>query len=357
MKKTFLFYFLALVLGLGFTSCKPDDNSEEKQYICNLKVQSHRIESEDSTFIMSYRNEKKMILSTCAKVFKADSNFVFTITATSLDELKNKVQELFQQVSAEFSDTEWKGNHTALAYWQEEERKSTRIGDVNFGNGIDQAFYRDYEDLCYDHAGIGWSTYSFDQTQTIRYIERIAIGTSNDFDKTYDLSLDDLDLNNWAGGKYVYLLAHERKWATDAIITDLIILKSDYALGDKYTIQYNGRTYHMSNRRNSSTGDLNQGAGGPYLYLMYTKDYYDGYLLVNIRGHHDYSPFKIPVSEQAPEDARAVNRAVPMINTDGHLIKGQEVADCNYGIKDHKADGNDNGDFIYLQAKYFKRGY
>ena len=95
--------------------------------------------------------------------------------------------------------------------------------------------------------------------------------------------LVDYDLNKGAGGQYIYLM-YKTGLANDPTnppITDFYIKSTKDKNDHPNTITYQGRTYSRvsnlfgSSSFTSSYGDLNDGAGGRYIYLYYTTDDWD----------------------------------------------------------------------------------
>lgn len=82
------------------------------------------------------------------------------------------------------------------------------------------------------------------------------------------------DLNQGANGQYIWLCVRESVTETDDPITDLTVVAKKSSdckeLGDDW---------HRIRNEQGSNGDLNQGAGGKYLYLCYRKDASKGPLL------------------------------------------------------------------------------
>lgn len=75
------------------------------------------------------------------------------------------------------------------------------------------------------------------------------------------------DLNQGAGGKYIWFCVRES--ATDKPITDLTVVAeggSEGGCGDL------GKYWHRVGQQQGSNGDLNHGSGGKYIYLCYKKD-------------------------------------------------------------------------------------
>ena len=180
------------------------------------------------------------------------------------------------------------------------------------------------------------TTWSFSETQVT--FESLCVSTSNSHNSTFMFVLN-LDLNRNAGGKYIYILAHKPGYSSDNIITDLIILNSGRALSSDFTFKYNNHTYQMVPWKEKSNGDLNQDAGGAYLYLMYTKDKSIGRYLCNLCGYYGDN-FTITEYEKVSETVE--NRIVPVIDMNGKRTSNH---DLNQGS---------GGDDIFLVAKYRK---
>lgn len=86
----------------------------------------------------------------------------------------------------------------------------------------------------------------------------------------------DQDLNDGAGGDYIYLLAKKKENLPDGeYITDFCIVVTDtWAVPDE--MEEDGITWHLApydgdSHFKSSKGDLNCGASGKSIYLYYTK--------------------------------------------------------------------------------------
>ena len=119
------------------------------------------------------------------------------------------------------------------------------------------------------------------------YITDVVLVSSNDYDvvsaykdayRNDGWTSIDYDLNRGAGGAFVYLLykTTSSPGSSNEVITDFYIkLSSSSDHPDQLT--HNGRTYYLTpgggnDDFNRHGRDLNQGAGGKYIYLYYTKD-------------------------------------------------------------------------------------
>ncbi|MBO4800596.1 MAG: fibronectin type III domain-containing protein [Bacteroidaceae bacterium] len=88
----------------------------------------------------------------------------------------------------------------------------------------------------------------------------------------------DMDLNDNAGGDYIYLLYWTSRLNTeDTYITDFYVRVVETEDSAPSTIEHNGRTYHLvpydgGTHFKNLKGDLNSNAGGAYIHLYYTTD-------------------------------------------------------------------------------------
>lgn len=103
-----------------------------------------------------------------------------------------------------------------------------------------------------------------------------------------------VDLNDGAGGSYLYLVVRGVTKATHPtygkqLITDVVMLNtggdSNYPKSVNITKDGVSRCYYPVFTYYGGSGptknDLNNGAGGPYLWMYYTTDPRDGWVLVN----------------------------------------------------------------------------
>ncbi|MCQ2257938.1 MAG: leucine-rich repeat protein [Bacteroidaceae bacterium] len=86
----------------------------------------------------------------------------------------------------------------------------------------------------------------------------------------------DRDLNEKAGGCYVYL-SYKLTSDPSKAITDVIIVTGKEFSNKKYLttpIKYEGMDYYLCpyEDENSDLGDLNDGAGGSYIFVFYSRD-------------------------------------------------------------------------------------
>ena len=126
------------------------------------------------------------------------------------------------------------------------------------------------------------------QTQYINQLRLIGdydelIGPDIELNQDDGWILVDYNLNEGAGGQYIYLV-YKTGLANDpdhAPITDFYIKSTKDKNDHPDEVSYNNRTYYRissyigSSSFESSYGDLNDGAGGRYIYLYYTTDAWD----------------------------------------------------------------------------------
>ncbi len=86
-------------------------------------------------------------------------------------------------------------------------------------------------------------------------------------DNMYYNNMEKLDLNSDAGGRYLQLVWKTSKARKEAI-TDIIAFSTKSSKNPSKTKVVNGITYALA----CSGQDFNEGAGGKYIYLYYTKD-------------------------------------------------------------------------------------
>ena len=129
---------------------------------------------------------------------------------------------------------------------------------------------------------------SFAQTQYINQLRLVGdydelIGPDIELNQDDGWSVVDYNLNQGAGGQYIYLLYKTGLVddPTNPPITDFYIKSTKDKNDHPNDVSYNNRTYHRissyigSSSFTSSYGDLNDGAGGRYIYLYYTTDVWD----------------------------------------------------------------------------------
>ena len=151
------------------------------------------------------------------------------------------------------------------------------------------------------------------------------------------------DLNSGCGGKYIYLVG----WKALGLgpITDVICLYSESGKDENFQLVYNGRTYKMVKAcYKYFTLDCNYGAGGPYLYLMYTRDDYDDRYLYLMSTELRDEPLQTPNEEDIYTLAlisQISKFTVPSVDVNGN--KRSDCADLNEGA---------GGDYVYLHQYY-----
>ena len=129
---------------------------------------------------------------------------------------------------------------------------------------------------------------SFAQTQYINQLRLVGdydelIGPDIELNQDDGWSVVDYNLNQGAGGQYIYLLYKTGPVddPTNPPITDFYIKSTKDKNDHPDEVSYNKRTYYRissyigSSSFEGSYGDLNDGAGGRYIYLYYTTDAWD----------------------------------------------------------------------------------
>lgn len=158
------------------------------------------------------------------------------------------------------------------------------------------------------------------------------------------------NLNETVGGAKIRLLfrySSNTEWGTsDAKYTDVIAV---YGGGEPKTLRVNGRNYYKL----KDIPDLNKGAGGDYIWLYATKDYYDGYYLFGTyckaaysdcswwqSSYDNFNPWKYATNSYTRGSHRCVERVVQRYTTSG-VHQGNAEFNCCAG-----------GNHIYLILSY-----
>lgn len=143
----------------------------------------------------------------------------------------------------------------------------------------------------------------------------------------------DVDLNDDCGIKtdYIYL-GYKTTTNPAEAITDIIIARGGQYSGDKnVTITYEGRTYRAAYYDDDSDGgDLNDTAGGSYIYVYYTKDKAVNELGGLVPGTQAVTRLDVFVDQKGKRNANSAQMY------DGGKLVGW--ADLNDGVSAHWID-------------------
>lgn len=189
-------------------------------------------------------------------------------------------------------------------------------------------------------------------------------------------TLIDRDLNEKASGSYVYLSYKTTTNPADAI-SDIIIFKgkqwqSDWYLNNGVTV--NGKKYYLAPYENKDAdwGDLNDGAGGSYLYVFYTRDFSPtritslaitsnaGLSVKQYDGSNIYNSINLNEGAGGTTMYLQVNRS----GCTHERMLYSECPDCGYKApafyETHTFDPNDNSrcthcDHVFVQYRGYER--
>lgn len=361
-------YFLTMVLaalaGISICSCNDDDDNggnggdnASNSFIMKFTglVTDSLSYAEDSTLKAAYVNAFEV----------SDFRSSFSIKGKDSIEISEKIMEKCSLAEASLEGRDFINAHTISIYKtnndDEGEKKSTYYVWYNkeYYSSTDQFFSYNNAKPFYNAGGYNYATEIKIQQEYF----------NDNGDKRW--RVPDVDLNDGAGGEYTYMGIYFKDYNKDDVkdyITDVICVSSGSGLDENFTLKYNGRTYKMAKKHNKDSQDMNHKAGGPYLYIMYTRDYYDGRYLVNCSSDFYYNrdllinPFTYTgsaaetsgctrlvytfsiVSESFSEkDLNLMDneRVVPMVDVNGNKLSN--IADFNSGA---------GGEFISMICAY-----
>lgn len=337
MKKSIFFPILALLLCIGFSSCKPKEN----EYTLFFKVEKQTPDTEDSLMTASFNKEYLSVLRTYMEVLDADRGLNFILTATDEEELKTKVSELNNQVVERLNSTELQGFYIVGLFRSQNEKESTELLSTKLGTPLDQGNWLKVHELVDND---GWDE-TIPMSSEARFIYKIQLDNWFEESNIYNNLAIDADLNEGAGGKYIYIHGAYNNYLQSPI-TDVIVLHTSVARGENFTFKYKGRTYYSVDTYGEGglNGDLNQDAEGLYLYLMYTKESFgDNHRLVNMCIYTGNYDFRIP--DSAMGDGIV---AVPMISESTGEIETYKDRYCDQVDLNEDAGGR----WIRMLCKY-----
>ena len=337
--------FCALAALCVMSSCSKDEDAAQKQdYSCYLKMETFVTDTalaDDEVYQETLQAEATLIEKALWSAFSPDSLGNFTFQATDTTALKADVSARSQTALAGIGDT-WKGYHQIWVCHSLNEKQSTTLYKCELGKAGGQngnSFYNISRSDKHYFTELGISQKgSVSNASLAQHIVKKRysyLSTSTKAGETlYRITYN---LNYGNSGKPVYLCA----WchSDQSPVTDVICLFTESHKFSDYTLQYNGRTYQMCTSIAGANLDCNYGAGGPYLYLMYTRDYFDGYGLCNMQMEWGSDQF----TYRNEDDSSSWTRTVSGVGEDGQLIGS--ICDMNHGT---------GGTPVALHMKYSK---
>lgn len=355
MNKIKLFALSVVVLMMGLVSCSDDENeNKEKQtYSCRLKIESETpVDStllDDEVFMDAVSGEWKD-LKDAFLALVLSRNFHFDLQAVNESELKKMVNDLYKSVSEQFGSKQWDGYHLVQVYCSTDGKESHLLSETHFGNDLG-ANYKEkpsssqvqYTFHPMDYADkLEWNMgYKFTKKEQLPENKvLVEVATDGELAKVSYMGVCDMDLNSASQGDYVYVCGKLLSKNTEKAITHVIVLYAKELHDMNYTLSYDGRTYKMAKRYGTSNGDLNQEAGGAYLYLMYTTDDNNGKKLNAISAVAlQPNGNKIADKELSAAWEQVTSKEafkVPLVNENGTLK--EEWANTNKDCSQNKAD-------------------
>lgn len=185
---------------------------------------------------------------------------------------------------------------------------------------------------------------------SLSFICGLAVGADEDwadisaersfYNSGYKMLEPRIDLNDGAGGHYIFLGSKTTNNLGDPLITGLMIYKLDKEPGSvsdikNISIKVDGKTYYpFTQGYGNSNLNLNQGTNGRPLYLFYTRD-----------GVNEGAPLLQEIKTENKGGSRGYSKDY-VCGYDGKAIN--ENQDLNEGA---------GGDYLYLEAHYHKHRF
>lgn len=266
-KKFFLAAFAAVALTMGFTACSDDENETVKNGVketFSLKVDADEAGDDMTEVYEAYYD--------AAGIAKYADVMTVDIQGKDSADCAQKFIALLKKAEAKF---------TAKTNW--EERVCVVAQDSKYTE-----VYRKYFGANSENGGLHFFCSSFIRQPNIypkrgEYIRDLFVDTWGSSYRTTDVEnfykkhiYLHADLNEFAGGRYVYL-GEELTTNPDSAVTGAFVLKSTTGVCRRELV-YNGITYQCSSELDNTVfpnyrnRDLNEDAGGPWLFLYTTHD-------------------------------------------------------------------------------------
>ena len=334
------FLFCAITALCVMTACSDDDDNAaggKQSYTCSVTIKTAVNDTtliNDEVYMAALKKENELLLNKLTNALGLDSLGEFVFQATDTTALKAEVAAKCEAALAGLGDS-WKGYHQVWVRHSLNEKNFVKLYKGEFGKSsgansgiINMGYY----------SANGISSISF--SENVCYFRELGItsGWWRYLPGGFYYHIP-CDLNSSAGGEYVYLCGWND--VAEDPITDVICVHTEFHLNNDFTVQYNGRTYKMLKpHAEDYVLDCNYGAGGPYLYLMETRDVYDGYGLCNMEAEAVPSARGNGNNEK---NEQTWVRTVPSVDASGN--KRNDCADLNEGV---------GGNYVYLHLKYYK---
>ena len=337
LKFNFLFCVLAALCVMA--ACSKEGDGAKQTYTCSVTIKTAVNDTtlaKDEVYMEALKAEAELLRNTLSGALGLDALGEFVFQATDTTALKAEVAAKCETALAKLGDS-WKGYHQVGVRHYLDEKQSVELYDKSFGktNGANAGVYENMVAIIYD----GRLELNFN------FIRELGIASSWRAFHCPAGQYHSIDLNYSCYNDYVYLVAWKDVEPAQSPITDVICLYSNSAKPQDYTLRYNGRNYEMVKAcADYNTSDCNYSCGGPYLYLMETRDNYDGYALYFIRSEFSGEKRQDPYNEISNRYGKDVwSRTVPSVDENGH--KRSDCADLNEGT---------GGKYVYLHLWYIE---
>jgi len=336
-----LVWFAAATLALGFASCSNEKEDDTVTEIFSVKVEADALTND-------LRDVYEAYYSAAGIAIDADTMCVGIAGKDSADCAK-KFLALMDKAEKQFaSKTQWEEEVSVIA----QNSKLTEVYRKVFGaNSTNSEYYADtFGGLLEDADAIvpkrGVYTKDLFVDTWGEYI--LFNSTAQYYAKRYPASRD---LNEHAGGRYVYMSAELTENYHDAI-TGAFILKSTTGVCKK-EIMYNGIKYQCSSELdnvaipNYRNRDLNEEAGGPWLFLYTTHDISTGKRLLS--GTYVCRKFDIVTgSESTTLDEILKKCHIEVVGDELEFMPGSYAVSTEADLNNIKLEHRDGPDGIDL---------
>lgn len=255
-----LIWVAVAALAVGFTSCKKDNDNHTETF--SVKVDAESLCDDLTDVYEAYYD--------AAGIAKYSDAMTVDIQGKDYDDCVKKFVALLEKAEGQFtSKTQWDEAISVVA----QDSKHVEVYEKEFGANAENEEY--HADL-FAYYGKNDLTPKAGEYVKELYVDTYGSkfsSTADAYAKKYPQSHD---LNDWAGGRYVYMSVETTTNYHEAV-TGAFILKSTTGVC-KREITYNGITYQCSSELDNTVypnyrnRDLNEEAGGPWLFLYTTHN-------------------------------------------------------------------------------------
>lgn len=358
MKRIFNTLAIVLMAALAVTSCSDDENNagDPREYAITAKCD---VEAVDTTF----QNLVPSIVDRAMQSagINAQNPYLYITARDSADaapqlqSIAAKMESVLGEASFQLTGhidlfaTEKQNLHLSTKDQQWNLWSLTRLAEAENGTKPKLTWETTAQLYVYD-----MNVYSVDGSSKPREIHY----NDNNGKLTRVQHWDRMDLNEYARGNYIYMMfmgttMPNSSTYRDKLVTDVVMINTGRD-GNRpmfVDIEEGGvtRRYYPAEPHADSpekVPDLNYNAGGPYLWLYYTTDARDGYILAN-RTNEANKPTLY---------TKVVNTSNMNERPDYKYMHSYQLNSAGKWEDKGKADMNEGvgGSFIYLMKAYAK---